>query len=129
VLQHDFQWDLALPCHGLEGKEKQLSVSSTTLSPVSRSISLFLFNHREGSEEAIGHRTRGFRFTQGWLPTLWPRGVTTEEVKRQAITGIVKWCSKHMFTCHPNSSHDTPATSCDTTTVFKMGPMIDVGPQ
>jgi hypothetical protein len=34
-----------------------------------------------------------------------------------------------MFTCHPNTSHDVPATSRDTTIVSKMGPMIVVGLQ
>jgi hypothetical protein len=60
------------PLHCLEEKKKQRPVSSTTFSPVSRSISqpLFLFSHREGGEEATGIRVRRRRFAQERSRTL-----------------------------------------------------------
>jgi hypothetical protein len=66
---------------------------------------------------------------QGQPPALYPRGVTTEEAKRWALTDVGKGRSKHEFTCHPNSSHDVPSTSWDMTTVSKMGPKIAMGLQ
>jgi hypothetical protein len=59
---------------------------------------------------------------------LYPCGVTTEEAKRRAPANTLKRRSKHEFTRHPNSSHDTPSTSWDTTTISKMGPIIAEGP-
>jgi hypothetical protein len=85
--------------------------------------------HREAGEEATGARTIGRRFMQGRLLALFPRGVTTEEAERPAHIDIVKGRSKHKFTHHPNSSHDTPATPQDMVTISKMGPMIVVGLQ
>jgi hypothetical protein len=37
--------------------------------------------------------------------------------------------SKHMFTHHPNSSHDLPTTSWHMATVSKIGPTIVMGLQ
>jgi hypothetical protein len=48
-------------------------------------------------------------------------------VKWRALIGTIKGHSKHIFTRHPNSSHDVPTTLKDTTTVSKTGPMIVVG--
>jgi hypothetical protein len=44
------------------------------------------------------------------------------------LAGIVKRCSKHKFTRHPNSSHDMPSTSWDMAIVSKSGLMIAKGP-
>jgi hypothetical protein len=55
----DLRCGPALLHHGLEGKEKQHPISSTTLSPISRSISLplYLFRRRGGGKEAGPYRT------------------------------------------------------------------------
>jgi hypothetical protein len=66
--------------------------------------------------------------TQERLLALQACGVTTEEAKRQDLASAVKRRSKNEFTSHANSSHDTPSTSRDTSTVSKMGPMIVEGP-
>jgi hypothetical protein len=52
-------------------------------------------------------------------------GVTTEEVKRSALTGKVKGGSKPRFTCLP-FSHNIPAIARDTITISKTGHMITV---
>jgi hypothetical protein len=44
--------------------------------------------------------------------------VTTEEAKQRALIDAIKGRSKLEFTCHPNTSHDAPSTSWDTTIVF-----------
>jgi hypothetical protein len=75
----------------------------------------------------MGGRARGHRFTQGRPPALYPHGVTTEEAKQQTLADVVKGCSKHEFTHHPNSSHDAPSTLKDMATVSKTGPTIVVG--
>jgi hypothetical protein len=76
----------------------------------------------------MGDHARGCRLSIGATFSFIARGVTTEEAKRRAFTGVVKRCSKHEFTCHPNSWYDTPSTSQDTATISKMGPMIVEGP-
>jgi hypothetical protein len=71
----------------------------------------------------MGVHVRGCRCVQGWLPALYPCGVTTEEAKRQTLTRR----SKPMFARLPNSSHDVPTIVQDMETVNKMGPMNSVG--
>jgi hypothetical protein len=56
-----------------------------------------------------------------------PHGVTTEEAKRQGLTGAVKRHSKNDFMHHPDSSYDAPFTSQDMATVCKTGPTIAEG--
>jgi hypothetical protein len=127
----DFRCDPAMLCHSLEGKKRQHPLSSTTLSPVSRyvSLSFFLFSHSEGGEEAMGGCERGHRFTQGQLPPLRIHDVTTEEAKWGWGGGTPMVPPLHMFTHHPNSSHDALATPWDMATISKIGPRNIVGLQ
>jgi hypothetical protein len=37
----------------------------------------------------MGDRVRGYRFVQGRLLALWPRGVIAKEVKRWALIGTI----------------------------------------